>query len=105
MAFTNTSRALRQIGGLVVSRLSQNLKEDNAIASGRLDESIDFRAFSRTNALGVEITMLDYWEAVDKGRKAGKMPPISKIQEWLNYPNVRDKIRFGQSDAPIKDVG
>lgn len=104
MAFTNTSRALRQIGGLVSSRLAEGLREVNAIASGDLESSIDFRAYERSSVLGVNITMLDYWQAVDEGRRAGKMPPVSKIQEWLTYPNVRDKIRFGQSDAPIQDI-
>lgn len=104
MAFTNTSRALRQIGGLVVSRLADGLRDTNAIASGQLEESIDFRAYERSSVLGVDITMLDYWQFVDEGRKAGKRPPVSKIEEWLSYPNVRDKIRFGQSDAPIKDI-
>jgi hypothetical protein len=40
--------------------------------------------------------MLDYWGAVDKGRKAGKQPPIDKIKEWLTYPNVRDKLDSGR---------
>ncbi len=102
MAFKNTSAALRQVGGLVTRRLAQNLQEENAIASGRLEESITFRAFERNSILGLNIEMLDYWEYVDEGRRAGKMPPISKIQEWLTYPNVRSKIQQG-NDQPVKD--
>lgn len=103
MAFENTSQALRQVGGLVTRRLSQNLQEDNSIASGKLDSSIAFRAFSTNNQLGINIEMEDYWVYVDEGRKAGRMPPVSKIEQWLSYPNVRSKISQG-NDAPIQNV-
>ena len=99
MAFDNTLTALNQVGGLVTRRLAQGLQEANAIASGQLEESISFRAFSNSNQLGVEVSMLDYWEYVDEGRRAGKMPPVSKIQEWLTYPNVRSKIQQGRDQA------
>jgi hypothetical protein len=103
MAFTNTSAALRQTGGLIVQRLSQGLQEDNSIASGELDKSINFNVKSSAKKIELDITMLDYWGAVDGGRKAGKQPPIDKIKEWLNYPNVRDKIRFGQNDSAFSE--
>ena len=103
MAFTNTQTALRSIGGLTVQRLSQGLKESNSDASGELDQSISFKIRSSSKKIELNITMLDYWGAVDEGRKAGKQPPIDKIKEWLTYPNVRDKIRFGQNDSEFSD--
>jgi hypothetical protein len=103
MAFTNTSAALRQTGGLIVQRLSQGLQQDNSIASGELDKSINFNIKSTQKKIVLDITMLDYWGAVDGGRKAGKQPPIDKILEWLSYPNVRDKIRFGQNDSAFSE--
>ena len=103
MAFDNTQTALRQIGGLTVQRLSQGLKESNSDASGELDKSIGFKIRSSSKKIELYIEMLDYWGAVDEGRKAGKMPPIDKIREWLTYPNVRDKMRFGQSDAQFTE--
>ena len=103
MAFTNTAAALRQTGGLIVQRLSQGLQEDNSIASGELDKSINFNIKSTDKKIVLDITMLDYWGAVDGGRKAGKQPPIDKIKEWLSYPNVRDKIRFGQNDSAFSE--
>jgi hypothetical protein len=103
MAFTNTSQALRQIGGLTVQRLGEGLSENNTDASGDLKKSISFKIRSSSKKIELDITMLDYWGAVDEGRKAGKQPPIDKIKEWLSYPNVRDKIRFGQSDAQFTE--
>jgi hypothetical protein len=103
MAFTNTQTALRSIGGLTVQRLSQGMKENNSDASGELDASINFNIKSSSNKIELNVTMLDYWGAVDEGRKAGKQPPIDKIKEWLTYPNVRDKMRFGQNDSAFTD--
>ena len=59
MAFDNTSAALRQVGGLVTRRLAQGLQENNAVASGSLEESITFRAYQQSSILGLEISMLD----------------------------------------------
>ena len=86
-----------------MQRLSQGLQQDNSIASGELDKSINFNIKSTQKKIVLDITMLDYWGAVDGGRKAGKQPPIDKIKEWLSYPNVRDKIRFGQNDSAFSE--
>lgn len=103
MAFTNTAIALEQTARLVNQRLAQGLSENNSDASGDLKKSIGFNIKSSSKKIELNITMLDYWGAVDEGRKAGKMPPIDKIKEWLTYPNVRDKIRFGQNDSAFTE--
>lgn len=103
MAFTNTAIALEQTARLVNQRLAQGLSENNSDASGELKKSISFNIKSSSKKIELNITMLDYWGAVDEGRKAGKMPPIDKIREWLTYPNVRDKIRFGQNDSAFTE--
>lgn len=86
---------IRTYAGLIATRMAENLREENKIASGNLEESIE----ERIRVGGFQILMADYWEYVDEGRKAGKFPPISKIEEWLKYPNVRDRIRFGNDKA------
>jgi hypothetical protein len=100
---SNLSQTLRRVGGLTVQRLSQGLKESNSDASGELDTSIGFNIKPTSKGIDLNITMLDYWEFVDKGRKPGKPAPVNKIMEWLTYPNVRDKMRFGQSDAAFTE--
>jgi len=103
MAFTNTASALRTFGGLMVSRLSQGLKESNSDASGDLGASIAFTIKKASYGLDLNIDMLDYWQYVDEGRKPGKPAPVNKILEWLKETNVRDKIRGGQNDASFTD--
>lgn len=89
-----TADVLRQYAGLYVQRIQEGLNENNAIASGELGESIAIDIKQN----GFNITMLDYWEYVDEGRKAGKFPPISSIEKWLSYPNVQDRMTFGRED-------
>lgn len=100
--FKGLSSVLRTYSGLIATRIAENLRAENKIASGTLEKSIEMRI----KANGFNILMVDYWEAVDKGRKAGKFPPIrpiSKIEEWLKLPNVRDRLRFGATDRAFGD--
>ena len=39
-----------------------------------------------------------YWDDVDEGTEPHDVP-LSALIKWLSYPNVRDKLRWGQSDA------
>lgn len=105
MAFTNTASALRTYGGLIASRLSQGLKDSNSDASGKLDESIKFKVSSKSNKLTMDLSMLDYYEFVDEGRKPGRMPPTRPILEWLSYPNVKDKVGVsGLEDSKLQGL-
>lgn len=99
--FKSVDAALRVYGGLIVQRLVEGLNANNSNASGALNESIALTM--KSNAEGFIVDALDYWGAVDGGRRAGKRPPITAIEQWLRYPNVRDKMRFGASDKAFGD--
>jgi hypothetical protein len=99
--FKSVDAALRVYGGLIIQRLVEGLNENNSNASGALNESIALTM--KSNGEGFIVDALDYWGAVDGGRRAGKRPPITAIEQWLRYPNVRDKMRFGASDKAFGD--
>jgi hypothetical protein len=94
--YTNTAAELEVIGGLIVQRLADNLDANNTNASGSLKGSITLHI--KPNGLGMFIDALDYWDAVDEGTRP-HTPPRSAILKWLSYPNVRDKLKKGKSDA------
>jgi hypothetical protein len=107
MAFTyrKTVKALNNSMELIAKSLKSRLEENFADASGDLGKSITVSAKKSNNLLEVNISMLDYWEALDKGRKPGKQPPINKIKEWLTYPNPRAKLGLeGVSNVNIAEV-
>lgn len=94
--YTNTAAELEVIGGLIIQRLADNLDANNTNASGNLKGSITLHI--KPNGLGMFIDALDYWDDVDEGTEP-HVVPLSALIKWLSYENVRDKIRFGASDA------
>jgi len=93
----NTASALRTFGGLITSRLSEGLKDNNSDASSDLDSSIKFKPTKSGDIDGIGVTMLDYYLELDEGVKPkGKQPSYtvqsSDIAEWLTYPNVKQKM-------------
>jgi hypothetical protein len=98
MAF-DLKAALDKAMELLAERLGKNLYQRDNLASGNL--SSDMRTYTKNPRVGIwtgELLMLDYWEAVDKGRKAGTMPPVQSIIDWLQYPNVKDKLTGNRED-------
>jgi len=96
----NLKAALEGGVKLLAARMSENLTSRGKVASGALGESISVTV--RTPRKGrwiAEILMLDYWEAVDQGRKAGTMPPIQSIKDWLKWRAVKDRLTFGREGA------
>jgi len=83
-------RALIEIGDELVAGLRAGLDDANSNASGNLKASIDYNAkvfVSKSGKFGFEFTLLmdSYWVFVDKGRRPGKMPPVSDIIEWIRF--------------------
>ena len=109
MAFKNTAAALRVFGGQLVSRLSQGLEENNSNASGKLNESIEFKVRSQSNKLTMDLSMLDYYDEVDEGTKpkgklSGSKVSAKGIEDWLRLPVVKDKMEnrgFNITDSSI----
>jgi hypothetical protein len=72
---------LDKAGTELVKALKTALPEKSH-ATSHLDTSIKFaiRPFGLTYVF--ELKLADYYEYVDKGRRAGKMPPVSEIIKW-----------------------
>ena len=102
---SNISTALEIVGRLTVNRLRDGMTENNSDASGDLGQSIGFNIKKTSKGIDLNIEMLEYWGAVDGGRRKGKQPPINKIKEWLTYPNPRAKLGLeGVSNVNIAEV-
>lgn len=68
------NEALERVGAALV----QQMKQEVAVDTGKLRDSIDY--YVKDNIL--YITMEDYGVYVDEGRAPGKMPPIKSIEGW-----------------------
>lgn len=96
---------LRTQGGLIVNRLIDGLQQNEQSASGNLEESITFEVGQESGRVTLDILLADYYKFVDMGRAAGKMPPISKLRDWLRYPNVKDRLGInGLPDMKLNGI-
>lgn len=92
----NTRAVLEQYARQLVAQYRENLAKGNRNASNRLADTVKAEVEVNETTISVELTLQDYWYYVDNGRKAGKMPPISKIEEWIKV-----KRPFGKSHKTI----
>ena len=89
-----TRRVLESWGDDVLSSMRNILSTNGKIASGNLISSLKYEiTFNGTN-LDIEFQMPEYGEFVDRGRKPGKMPPISSIQQWTQIKGIPQKAAF-----------
>lgn len=88
---------LNEIGRTYAERLKLNLKKDRSYASGSLEKSISYRIDG--SKLIIESAEHLWW--VSKGRKKGKMPPVSNIKKWVSTKNIQIKGRTQEQTAWI----
>lgn len=77
---------LYAFGNKIVDDLQNNLIKSNA--SGALSESIHFTITEGEQQFKFQLSLLDYYKWVDKGRRAGKQPPQAEILKWLGYKRI-----------------
>jgi hypothetical protein len=70
-------------GNELIKQLQNNLLKNKTNASSGLSQSIDPKITQPPGGYNLSIMMEDYWFYVENGRKAGKMPPIQNIFEWI----------------------
>lgn len=82
-----------------------NLIRNDRIASGDLLNNIEYEVTRGDFTYTIYVKMKDYWYYVENGRKAGKMPPIDNILNWLKIkpvlprPNAKGKLPTPQQLA------
>jgi hypothetical protein len=86
----------------VVSEMLNRLKGAGKYATGDLVNSIEFKVVTTDKTIEVQTSMIKYGEYVDKGRKPGKFPPLSKIQEWCRVKNIPQSAAYPIARAIAK---
>lgn len=82
-----------------------NLIRNDRIASGDLLNNIEYEVTRGDFTYTIYVKMKDYWYYVENGRKAGKMPPIDNILNWIRVkpvlprPNAKGKLPTPQQLA------
>ena len=56
--------------------------------NGELYKTISYSVSTGTGGWVVTISLADYWKYVEYGRRPGKMPPVSAIENWINVKQI-----------------
>lgn len=86
--WTNTLQFLNQVGRELVDAYKENLKGEDANASYNLSDSVEYKIDIDGTQYQLSLDLLSYWKYVEYGRRAGKMPPIQAIRDWVRMKPV-----------------
>lgn len=89
--WTHLLEVLDRYGQYVVNGLQMKMLQNKSNASGTLTNSFKYTYGVEDGKYWVEVEMEDYWKYVNAGRKAGKMPPVAKIEEWIKIKPVHPR--------------
>lgn len=64
-------------------KLLKDIKERVPVSQGNLRNSISIITEQTANSVLIDMNSLDYFKYVDQGRKPGKFPPPSSLQNWV----------------------
>lgn len=86
--FDNLERVLNDFGKFLVEEYKDNLILNDVNASDALYNSVKYEVKTDRGRIEVNLSLLDYWKYIENGRKAGKWPPISAIQKWIEVKPI-----------------
>lgn len=84
MEFKHLEEVLQRYGKTVATEYARLAPE----ATGNLAGSVMFSVDHRGIQYKVILDLLSYWKYVEYGRRAGKMPPIQAIMDWIKVKPV-----------------
>lgn len=89
----NLRKVLERYADAWIKNAEANLMENDSNASGQLQRSMKLdKIVIDEKQMRVTVELEDYWYYVENGRKAGKMPPIQPIIEWIENKPVPPKV-------------
>lgn len=85
----NLQRVLEDYGRNLVENYQRALADKGINASGDLSKSVTYMVSNEKQGIfEINLELLEYWKYIERGRKAGKMPPISAIEKWIEIKPV-----------------
>lgn len=84
----NLQRVLEDYGRNLVENYQRALADNNIDASGDLSRTATYIVNDDRGSFTISLELNHYWKYVENGRRAGKMPPISAIENWIEIKPV-----------------
>ena len=87
--WTHLEETLNNFADYFIQEAKNNLSDNNSNASFNLYNSFEKIIEIGDDFFSVKIKLEDYWYYVENGRKAGKFPPLPKIQNWVQIKAIQ----------------
>ena len=78
---------LYQVAYDVALDYQTELRNQGISATGAL-ANVDFEVTIGENSYGISLILQDYWKNVEYGRRPGKFPNVTKLQEWIQVRKI-----------------
>ena len=85
--FRHTMKALNDFGKVIIDNYKSQLEAEQ-MNNGELYRTISYSVSTGTGGWVVSVSLADYWKYVEYGRRPGKMPPVSAIENWINVKQI-----------------
>lgn len=86
--WTALERVLNEFADQFIQNARDGLQADGSIATGELYDSFEKIIEIGEDYYSVKISLADYWQYVNNGRKPGKFPPPPAIRNWIEVKPV-----------------
>lgn len=86
--WTSLERVLNEFADQFIQNARDGLQADGSIATGELYDSFEKIIEIGEDYYSVKISLADYWQYVNDGRKPGKFPPPPAIRNWIEVKPV-----------------
>lgn len=85
--FKHTMKALNDFGNFIITNYKSQLEAEQ-MNNGELYRTISYSVSTGTGGWVISVSLADYWKYVEYGRRPGKMPPVSAIENWINVKQI-----------------
>lgn len=92
---------LKSYGETIVAAIEDKLAASGKVRSDKIPGSITFNIAKLDSSIKLQILTSDFLNWLENGRKAGKMPPIDSILNWVITKGIRPKGFPRKSKASI----
>ena len=85
--FKHTMKALNDFGNFIITNYKSQLEAEQ-MNNGELYRTISYSVSTGNSGWVISVSLADYWKYVEYGRRPGKMPPVSAIENWINVKRI-----------------
>lgn len=100
--FKHTIQAIDEFGRLIVDNYKAEL-EACGYQDGQLYRTLSYSVKMDNSSWLISISLEEYWKYIEYGRRPGKMPPVSAIENWIKVKQILPRpitLKSGKSVVP-----